>query len=90
MELESSEAGLSLLGAGQGEHRELGLNGPDPCIGRQWLFGLFKSRGLHGIEMLIFSDSRLAVDVFPHKDYSAAAEQVAAVFARVASSPRFG
>jgi hypothetical protein len=44
-ELEGSEAGLTLLGAGQGEHRELGLNGPDPRIGNQWLLGLFKSRG---------------------------------------------
>jgi hypothetical protein len=64
-ELESSEAGLSLLGAGQGEHIELGLNGPDPCIGSQWLLGLIKSWGLHAIEMLIFDDSGLAIDVFP-------------------------
>jgi hypothetical protein len=39
-----------LLGAGQGEHRELGLNGPDLCIGSQWLLSLFKSRGLRGIK----------------------------------------
>jgi hypothetical protein len=65
MELEGSEAGLALFGAGQGEHRELGLNGPDPRIGNQWLPGLFKRRGLHGIEMLIFGDPRLAIDVFP-------------------------
>jgi hypothetical protein len=64
-EPESSEVGLSLLGAGQGEHKELGFNSLDPRIGSQWLLGLFKSRGLHGTKMLIFCDSRLAVDVFP-------------------------
>jgi hypothetical protein len=63
--LESSKVGLSLLGAGQGEHRKLGFNSLDLRIGSQWLLGLFKSRGLHGIEMLIFCDSRLAVDVSP-------------------------
>jgi hypothetical protein len=65
MELECSEAGLTLLGAGQGEQQEHGLNGPDPRIGSQWLLGLFESRGLHGIKMLILGDSRLAVDVLP-------------------------
>jgi hypothetical protein len=40
--------------------------------------------------MLIFGDSRLAVDVFPHDGYSAATEQVAAASARAASSPQFG
>jgi hypothetical protein len=63
--LENSEAGLTLFRAGQGEHRELGLNGPDPRIGSQWLLGLFESRGFHGVEMLIFGDSGLAIDVFP-------------------------
>jgi hypothetical protein len=65
IELEGSEAGLTLLGAGQGERQELGLNGPDPRIGSQWLLGLFESWGLHGIKMLILGDSRLAVDVLP-------------------------
>jgi hypothetical protein len=63
--LEGSEVGLALFGVGQGEHGELGLNGPDPRISSQWLLGLFKSRGLHGIEMLIFCDSRLAIDILP-------------------------
>jgi hypothetical protein len=44
-ELEGSEAGLALFGAGQGEHGELGLNGSDPRICSQWLFGLPKVGG---------------------------------------------
>jgi hypothetical protein len=57
--------GLALFGVGQGEHGELGLNGPDPRICSQWLFGLLKSRGLHGIEMLILGDLRLAIKILP-------------------------
>jgi hypothetical protein len=59
-------AKLALRSSEQGKvNTELGLNGPDPRISSQWLLGLLKSRGLHGIKVLILGDSRLAIHILP-------------------------